>query len=124
MAVAQRREHVLEAERVAHAGADSAQDLVGDRLGGQAGRDLEELLERDLVPRRLGRLLRRLHGERGVIGERDEHVELLVGRTAPADRLVDRQDAEQMAVGVAQRDEERVLGMPGVGAVARSNAGT
>ena len=123
VAVAENSEHVLETERVTYARTDCAQDLVRDRLGGQAGRDLEQPLEGDLVPRRGCRLLRRLERKRGVVGERDEHFELFVGGTATADRLVDRQDAEQMAVGVAQWDEERVLGLPGVGTLARFERG-
>jgi len=51
-----------------------------------------------------------------MIRERDEHVEFFVGRTAPARRLVDRQDAEQMAGRMPHGDEERVLGMPSIGA--------
>ncbi len=119
MAVPQGREHVLEAEGVVHACADGPQDLVGDGLRGKARRDLEQPFERNLVSRRARRLLRRLQRERSVVGESDEHFELLVGRTAPADRFVDRQDAEQVAVGVAERDEEGVLGLPGVGALPR-----
>ena len=67
------------------------------------------------MPRRLRRLLRRLHRERRVVGERHEHVELLVGRAEAAHGPVDRDDPEQMPVGVAHRQEERVLRMPGAG---------
>ena len=121
--VAQRREHVLEAERVAHAEADRAQDLVRRRLGDQPRRHAEQALEREAVPRGLPALLRGLHRERCVLRERDEHVELLVGRPAPAHRLVDGEDAEQVAVGVAHRQEERVLGMPAVLAAPRRRVG-
>ena len=119
MGVAKHRKHILKTERIAHAGAHCAQNLVRDRLCGQTGRHLEQLLERDAMPYCLSRLLSRLHRERSVVGQRDEYVEVLVGRTAPAGRLVDGEDAEQMPVGVAQRHEERVLGVPRVGAAAR-----
>ena len=41
----------------------------------------------------------------------------------PGDRLVDGHDAEHVALAVAQRHEERVLGMPGVGAVGHLDVG-
>jgi hypothetical protein len=52
---------VLEAERVSNAAADVAQDLVRDRLGGEARRHVEELFECEPVAGRLGGLLRGLH---------------------------------------------------------------
>jgi hypothetical protein len=60
---------VFEAERIANAATDVAQDLVGDGLGGEARGDLEQLLEREPVARGLRRLLRGLDRERGVVGE-------------------------------------------------------
>jgi len=71
------------------------------------------------VPRRLHRFLRGLNRERRMIRERDEHVELFIRRTAPARRFVDRQDSEQVTGRMPHRDEERVLGMPGIGASPR-----
>ena len=113
--VASAREHVLEAERVAHAEADRAQDLVASTARRSAAtRRSSSRSSASAVPRGLACLLRRLHRERGVLRERDEHVELFVGRPPPAHRLVDGEDAEQVAVRVAHRQEERVLGMPAV----------
>ena len=110
---------VLEAERVADADADALHDRVRARVRRQARRHREQLLERESVARGLGGLLRRLHGERGVVGERDEDVELLVGRAEAAHRLVDGEDADEVAVVMAHRHEERVEWMPRVGADAR-----
>ena len=109
------RADVAEVEGVADAGADPAQDLGVRRLPGDARRYGEQLLERALVPRRLRRLADRLDGQRRVVDERDEHVELVVRRAAAADRLVHRDDPEQQASLVAHGDEQRVLGIPGVG---------
>ena len=67
------------------------------------------------MARRLRRLAHRLDGQRAVVDEGDEHVEVVVRGPAAADRLVDRDDPEQKASLVAHRDEERVLGIPGVG---------
>src|SRR6266536_915439 len=66
LAVAKRREDVLESERVAYAGTHRAQDLVGDRLCGQPRRHGEQPLERYLVTGRVRRLLRSLDRERRV----------------------------------------------------------
>ena len=49
-----------------------------------------------------------------MVDERDENLELVVDRPPTADRLVDRDDAEQEAAVVAHRDEERVLRIPRV----------
>ena len=81
---------------------------IAERLG-EARRHLQQLLERGAVAGRLLRLLGALDGDRGVVGHRDEHVELLVGRDAAAHGLVDREDADQVAVRVPQRHEERVV---------------
>ena len=72
---------------------------------------------------RLGGLLRTLNGKRGVVGERNEHVELLVRGAPQADRFVHRQDAEQVSVGVTHRHEERVLGLPRIVPPARLRVG-
>jgi hypothetical protein len=64
-----------------------------------------------------------LDGHRGVRGDGAEDLELVLARAAAGQRLVDRQDAEQGAVGRAQRYEQRVLGVPGVGRVADGQVG-
>ena len=110
---------VLEAEGVAHADAHVLHDRVRARVRGQARRHPEQLLEREAVACGLGRLLRRLHGDCGVVGECHENVELLVGRTQAAHRLVDGEDADEVAVVMAHRHEERVERMPRVVADAR-----
>ena len=69
------------------------------------------------------RLLGALDGDRGVVGHRDEHVELLVGRDAAAGGLVDGQDADEMPVRVAQRDEQGVERMPAVRVRGRAATG-
>ena len=105
---------VLEAERRVDAVADRLQDLV-DREGlGEARGHLKQLLERGPVAGGLLGLLGALDRDRGVVGHRHEHVQLLVGRDAPARGLVDRQDADQVAVGLPQRHEQRVERMPAV----------
>ena len=84
-------------------------------LPGDPRRDGQQLLQRALVARRLGRLADRLDRQSAVVDERDERLELVVLGTVVADRLVHRDDPEQEATLVAHRDEQRVLGIPGVG---------
>ena len=115
LGVDERAADVAEVERLADPGAHLAQDLGVRGLAGDARRHGEQLLERALVPRGLRRLAHRLDGERRMVDERDENLEVVVGRPPAADRLVDRDDPEQEAAVVAHRDEERVLGIPGVG---------
>jgi hypothetical protein len=119
LGVDERRADVAEVEGVANTGAHPAQDLGVGRLPGDARRHRKQLLERALVPRRLCGLACCLDGKRRVVDERDEHLEFVVRRSPAADRLVHRDDPEQEAALVAHRDEERVLGIPGVG-VARA----
>ena len=83
-------------------------------MRGQAGGHAQQLLQRESVARRVRRLLRRLQRDGRMVGEGDEDVELLVGRSQPRRRLVDGEDAEQMPVVMAHRHEERVERMPGV----------
>ena len=64
-----------------------------------------------------------LHRLGGVGGQRREHREVVVGRPAPGDGLVDRHDAEHVPLAVAQGHEERVLRMPGVGGVGHLEVG-
>ncbi len=93
---------------------DSRMASIEKRLGQPRGHS-EELLERRPVARGGGRLLRALHRDRGVIGHRHQDLELLAARQPAGLGLVDREDADQVSVGVAQRHEERVLGMPAPG---------
>src|SRR5581483_1645542 len=65
----------------------------------------------ELRPRSVGRL-EALDRHGGVLGHRDEHVELLVGGAAAAARLADREDAEEHPVGAVERHEQLVLRMP------------
>jgi hypothetical protein len=51
-------------------------------------------------------------------GDRREHREVVRARPQAGDRLVHRQHPEQLAVGVAQRKQQHVLGLPGVAMVA------
>jgi hypothetical protein len=67
----------------------------------------------------VGGVLRHTERERGVLGDRDERVDLVVGGAPATVRLVHRDDPDEEALGVAQRHEQRVLRRPGVGVVAR-----
>ena len=110
---------VREAQRAVDAPADRVEDLLGRPAGVQLGRDREQQarpvahLVGELRPQRL------LDGGRHVRRRGDEDVELEIGRPAPGGGLVDREDAEQTAARVAQRREERVPGMPGLGVAGR-----
>ena len=57
-------------------------------------------------------LLRGLHREGCVLGDGDKDVDLVTARPAARDRLVDREDAEQLAVRPTHRREQRVVRMP------------
>ena len=89
----------------------------------QARRHREQALERLAIRLCVRRLLRRLHDDRRVLGDRDEDVDLVAARLPARDRLVDGEDAEELAVGGAQRREERVVRMPGVRVVAHRQVG-
>jgi hypothetical protein len=58
---------------------------------------------------------------RGLRRHRAQKVEVLVARPAAGDRLVDREDAEQPALGMCQRDEQAVVGIPRVRRVAHGS---
>ena len=114
---------VVEAQRGADAGADLLEDRVDRHRLGQARGDAQQLLERGAVAGRLGRGEGVLDGLGGVGGQRGEDREVVVGRTQARDRLVDGHDPEHVPLAVAQRDEEGVLGMPGVGVVGHLDVG-
>ena len=84
----------------------------------QAGRDVEQTLERVAVRLRARRLLGGFDGDRGVLRDCDEDVDLVAARFAAGERLVDGEDPEQAPVAAAHRHEERVVGMPCAGVVA------
>ena len=89
----------------------------------QRRRDGEQPLERVAVRLRARAFLRGLDGERRVLGDGDEDVDLVAARPAARDRLVDREDAEQLAVRPAHRHEQRVVRMPGVGSSETTRSG-
>ena len=99
------------------------QQLAGVGRLVQPRRDGEQMFERVAVRLRARGLLCRLHRERGVLGDGDEHVDLVAARLAPGDRLVDGEDAEQLAVRAAHRREQRVVRMPRVRVVADRQVG-
>ena len=78
----------------------------------QVRRDREQRLERVAIRLRARRLLGRFDRERRVLADGDQYVELVAGRLAAGDRLVDREDPEQRAVRAAHRGEQRVVRMP------------
>src|SRR5213078_2611861 len=64
---------------------------------------------------------RRLGGGQGgprVAGEADEQLELLVRRPYPGYRVADRDDREQCLAGPVERNEDLVVGPPGLGVLA------
>jgi hypothetical protein len=67
----------------------------------------------------LGDLLGDPERQRRVARDRDERVELAVGRAHAGHGLVHRDHAEQLVARVAQRDEQRVARQPGVRVVGR-----
>jgi hypothetical protein len=110
---------VLEAERVADALAHRLEDLPRVEGLGKPRGDAEQLLERGPVARGVGRRLRGLDGERRVLGDSNEDVELLVARPASGARLVNGENPEQVSGAVPHRHDQRVLRMPGVRVVGR-----
>src|SRR5215207_9772454 len=102
------------AARVADPVADGLEDVV--RLLGlrEARRDLQDALEHALVLDVVRGVLRDPQRERRVARDCHEGVELVVRGPAPGVGLVDRDHADQQALGVAQRHEQRVLRGPGV----------
>ena len=116
--------HLLEVQRARDAVADLLQHLVDRVVARKARGDLQQLLERGAVARGLDRLLGALQRARGQRDDRDEQVELVVGRAQAGDRLADRDDAEQVAVGVPARHEQLVAGHPGVATARPRHSGT
>ena len=57
---------------------------------------------------------RALDRQRRVRGKSVEHVQLLVVRASPRDRLVDGDDPVAPAAGALERHEDRVVGVPGL----------
>ena len=106
---------LLEVQRAGDAVAHLLEHLVDRAALGQARGDLQQLLERGAVARGLDGLLRALQGARGERDHGHEQVELVVGRAHAGDRLADRDDAEQVPVGVPAGHEQLVAGDPGVG---------
>ena len=86
-----------------------------ERALGQARGDLQQLLERVAVACGLDGLLRALQGARGERHHGHEQVELVVGRAHAGGRLADRDDAQQVPVGVPAGHEQLVARDPGVG---------
>ena len=78
----------------------------------QRRRDGEQPFECVAVRLRTRAFLRGLHGERCVLGDGDEDVDLVAARPAARERLVDGEDAEQLAVRPTHRHEQRVVRMP------------
>ena len=115
---------VAEAQRRPDAGADLLHDRVDRERLGQAGRTRAAGARAPCggarPPRRPARPAR---AWAAWAASADEHREVVVGRPAPGDGLVDRHDAEHVPLAVAQRHEERVLGVPGVGAVGHLEVG-
>ena len=86
------------------------------RLGQPRGH-LEHVLEHALVLGGRGHVLGDPDGQGRVPRARHERVQLGVGGPAAGLGLVDRHDAEELAARAAQRHEQRVVGLPGVGIV-------
>src|SRR5206468_9831792 len=98
--VAKVERHLLESERRLDTATHGVQDRVRRVGGGQRRRDLEELLETGAMPRSALGLLRRLDRDRRVLGERDEHLDLVRGRTLSVQGLAHREDSENPSLGI------------------------
>jgi hypothetical protein len=121
--VRERHEHLREAERVADPRADGREDLLARLPRAHLRGDAQQVLDGRAVPARLRRGVGVLERGGGVVADgRDEREPVVVG-TAPVGGLVDRDDAEHVAGGVDERDEEQVLGVPGAGVVGRRERG-
>ena len=105
-------EDALEAEGVADAVADAAQDVGGALERGELRRDGQEPLDGVLLAAALGGDLRLLERHGGVGGDRDEDVELVLGGPAPVAGLVDGDDPQELVGGRAQRQQQRILRVP------------
>ena len=115
--VGEEGDDLVEAERLAHAPADGVEHLLLRAPLGQLRRDGQQVLHGRAVPAPQLRGLRLLDRDRRVGDDRAQQLQLDRRRAAAGDRLVDRHDPEQRAVGRAQRDHQRVVGVPGVGVV-------
>jgi hypothetical protein len=115
--VGQLDHHLLEGESVADAVADRLEERGHVARLGEPGRDLEHVLEHALVLGRRGHVLRDPDREGRVPRARHEGVDVGVARAPPALGLVHRHHAEELPAGAAERDEERILRLPGTGIV-------
>ena len=89
----------------------------------KARRHLEHALEHALVLDVVRGVLGDLDGKRGVPRDRHERVQLGVGRAAAGLGLVHRDHPEDVRAAVAQRDEQRIAGEPGVRILALGQLG-
>jgi len=115
--------HLVEAERGADPLAYRAEDRLDRARLGDLGRDAQEVLEGVTVASGPRLLLGGLDRERRMGGHGHQHVEFLVAGLAARGRLVDRDHPQRLAVRPLQGDDERVLGVPGAGVVARLDVG-
>ena len=97
---------------VGRAGVAQVEGLGEDHHGGEAlrGADPADGGQRGLL------LLDLLDHQRGVVGHRHQDGQLVVVRAPAGERVVDRHHAEQRPVRAAQRQQQRVVRIPGVGA--------
>src|SRR6266540_6467074 len=109
VALLEENRHALERERAPDALRDRLEHLLRRQDRAEPGRHFVQVLERGTVTADLDPSLQLLHRVRGLSRHRAEEVELVVARTAPGERLVDREDAEEVALRVRERDEEAVL---------------
>ena len=115
----QEEHDLLEAEGVADGDAHGVEHLLRAGARAQLGGDPQQVLDGGAMAHALLGALRVLDRHRGVGGDGAEDLELVVAGAPAGERLVDREDAEHGAVGCAQRHEQRILGVPGVGPVGR-----
>ena len=104
-----------EPEGAHHAGAHRLEDQLHRVLAGKLGGHGQQLLERRAVARGLLGALAVVERTRGRGSDRDEVVELGVGRAPPADRLAERHDGKDVPGRVAAGHEELVPRTPRVG---------
>ena len=110
----------LEPECGLDAAAHRPENRIGRLRGRQARRHVEQLLEARTVERCPLGLLSRIDRDRSVLRERDENLDLIGSRPSSVEGLPDREDPEDPALRVLERDEQLVLWMPGLGVVARA----
>ena len=112
-----------EPQRVPDPLAGRLEDRLDRRRLGEPRRHLQELAKREPVMGGRGLLLEALEGEGDVVGDRHEHLQLLVRRARARVGLTDRQDPQHVPVGVEHRHEQLVVGVPRVGVGARLPGG-